>query len=130
MVVAPDLVLQGFLDPGDAIDPLALEVQRWFGVMCFAFGGVLLGITLFGSDLGGGMAAPQPWTAVSLLLKCFLVADVLYVTVFARWCHRRGFWNPACIFNVGFGAALPLARLAVLRDPGLLLPAQLPDKAD
>ena len=39
------------------------------------------------------------------------IADV---SMFAKWCADRDYWNAACVFNVVFGVVLPLARLVVL----------------
>ena len=123
MVFVPELVLSAFFDPHEGrrppIDPLAAEAQRWFGVICFVFGGILLGLTLFG-ERSGCLSTQQPWEAVRLLLQVFMVGDVLYVGAFARWCIVRKFWNVACVFNVAFGMALPIARLVVLADTASL----------
>ena len=122
MVLAPELVLSSFFDQHEdrpPIDQLAAEAQRWFGVMCFVFGGILLGLTLFG-ERSGCLSTQQPWEAVRLLLQVFMVGDVLYVGAFARWCVVRKFWNAACVFNVTFGVALALARLVALADPATL----------
>ena len=48
MILAPELVLKTFVPDDAAIDPVAAEAQRWFGAMCFVFGGVYLGAMLFG----------------------------------------------------------------------------------
>ena len=48
MMLAPELILQSFGPADDTVDLVAKEAQRWFGVMCFVFGGVYLGTMLFG----------------------------------------------------------------------------------
>ena len=116
MVFAPRLALGPLLcgangPVGECMGAEAEELGRWFGVMVFAFGAVLLGRALRGDP-----------AALSQVLLPFLCGDVVYTLCSARWTWRTGYWSAAAIFNLAFSSALFGARIAAMRDIQCALP--------
>lgn len=104
MMLAPELGLGDIL--GTPMEDATVEASRWAGSMIFAFGSVLLGRALYTEA-----------ATLRLVLEAFLVGDVCYTAIVARWCWRHQLLtNPAAAFTVWFSVVLGIARVAAISD--------------
>ena len=94
-LAAPRASLAPLASPGAPLCDAALEVQRWFGALNFALGGVLLVRCL----------APFEPRALKVVVEALLVGDVIYCASFAPFAAR---------FGALPGAAAPYALTAVM----------------
>ena len=111
MIIFPAMVLPGLLGiDGDNIPDSTLEMTRWFGVMVFGFGSILLGRTL--------LKGPAAWeTLTKLLFQCFLVSDFAFCFAAISWSHRKNVWTTDACFNITFSSVLLLFRVVGLSFP-------------
>ena len=104
LMAFPAQTLQAFFPPGAAtVDPLACEVWRWFGALTIAFSYVL----------GRAIALPNSPTE-EIVLKGFLLGDVLYVGSTALWSARTTNFEMSVIGNIVYGVLLFIGRLVIL----------------
>lgn len=90
---------------------LAVELLRWFGVMTFTFGGVLLALALRSSNSGATM----------LVIKAFAVGDVAYTVTAALWLLRHASPPFELYFNVAFSSVLLAGRCVALVNPAAVV---------
>ena len=75
--------------------------------MTLAFGSILLAKALRCEDAN----------TLRLVLDAFLIGDVVYTSIAARWCWRQSLLSTAAgAFMVLFSLALGIARCIALRD--------------
>jgi hypothetical protein len=111
MMLAPELGLGDIF--GTPMSDATIEACRWFGSMVFAFGSVLLGRALYADA-----------ASLRLVLQAFLVGDVCYTSIVARWCwNHQLLTNRAGAFTVWFSVVLGVARLAAVSDIRLAMPS-------
>ena len=63
-------------------------------------------------------------TTLRLVLQAFLLGDVCYTSIVARWCWKQQLLtSPAGAFTVWFSVVLGIARLAAVSNVGLAMPS-------
>lgn len=108
LMAFPGATLQQFFPPDAApVDELACEVWRWFGALTVAISYCLV----------KAVALPAS-PAEEIVLKGFLIGDVLYVGATAHWAHRTQNREISVICNIVYGVVLLLGRLVVLGSYG------------
>jgi hypothetical protein len=116
MMLAPELGLGDIF--GTPMADATIEACRWNGSMISAFGSVLLGRALYAEA-----------ATLRLVLEAFLVGDVCYTTIVARWCWRQQlFMNPTAAFTVWFSLILGVARVAAVSDIRLAMASNAPHR--
>ena len=111
-MVLPNMILPGLLglDKKNKIPDSSLEMARWFGVMVFGFGSILLGRTL--------LKGPTVWESLTkVLFECFLVTDAAFCFIALNWSIRKDVWTMDACFNITFSSLLLLFRIMALSFP-------------